>query len=57
MPTLVRLLTFLAIAALLIFGGMVALATFVVPKQSEMTIRVPADKLNPDAPKPVPAAP
>jgi hypothetical protein len=57
MPTLVRLLTFLAVAALLIFGGMVALATFVVPKQSEMTIRVPTDKLNPAEPKPAPAAP
>jgi hypothetical protein len=57
MPTLVRLLTFLAVAALLIFGGMVALATFVVPKQSEMTIRVPADKLNPAAPKVTPPTP
>jgi hypothetical protein len=57
MPTLVRLLTFLAVAALLIFGGMVALATFVVPKQSEMTIRVPTDRLNPAEPKPAPAAP
>ena len=57
MPTLIRLLAFLAVAALLVFGGMVALATFVVPKQSEMTIRVPADKLNPAEPKPAPAAP
>lgn len=57
MPTLVRLLTFLAIAAALVFGAMVALATFVVPKQSEMTIRVPADKLNPAEPAVKPAAP
>jgi hypothetical protein len=57
MPTLTRLLIFLAIAAALVFGGMVALATFVVPKQSEMTIRVPTDKLNPADPKPAPAAP
>jgi hypothetical protein len=57
MPTLVRLLTFLAVAALLVFGAMVALATFVVPQQSEMTIRVPADKLNPAEPKPAPATP
>jgi hypothetical protein len=57
MPTLTRLLIFLAIAAALIFGAMVALATFVVPKQSEMTIRVPTDKLNPAEPKPAPAAP
>ena len=57
MPTLVRLLTFLAIAAVIVFGAMVALATFVVPKQSEMTIRVPMDKLNPAEPKVSPAAP
>jgi hypothetical protein len=57
MPTLFRLLTFLAVAALLVFGGMVALATFVVPRQSEMTIRVPAEKLNPAAPNLTPPAP
>ena len=57
MPTLTRLLIFLAVAAALVFGAMVALATFVVPRQSEMTIRVPADKLNPPAPKTTPAAP
>ena len=57
MPTLTRLLIFLAFAALIVFGGMVALATLVVPKQSEMTIRVPTDKLNPDEPKPAPASP
>jgi hypothetical protein len=57
MPTLTRLLIFLAVAAALIFGAMVVLATFVVPKQSEMTIRVPTDKLNPAEPKVTPAAP
>ena len=57
MPTLVRLLTFLAIASALVFGVMLALATFVVPKQSEMTIRVPTEKLNPAEPKPAPATP
>ncbi len=57
MPTLFRLLTFLAFAALVVFGGMVALATLVVPKQSEMTIRVPTDKLNPAEPKITPPAP
>jgi hypothetical protein len=57
MPTLTRLLAFLAVAALLVFGAMVALATLVVPQQSEMTIRVPTDKLNPTVPTPAPAAP
>jgi phage shock protein PspC (stress-responsive transcriptional regulator) len=47
MPTLVRLLVILAILAALGFGAMYALATLVEPKQGEMTIRVPADKLNP----------
>ncbi len=57
MPTLFRLLTFLTLAALLVFGCMVALATFVVPRQSEMTIRVPTDRLNPAAPSATPPAP
>ena len=51
MPTLVRLLVILAILAALGFGAMFALATFVEPRQSEMTIRVPTDKLNPAVPK------
>jgi hypothetical protein len=47
MPTLFRLLTFLAIIAALVFGAMWALATFVEPTQTEMTIKVPSEKLNP----------
>ncbi len=47
MPTLFRLLTFLAVVAALAFGAMWALATFVEPKQSEMTIKIPSEKLNP----------
>lgn len=50
MPTLTRLLFVLAIAALLVYGAMVALATFVTPRQTEMTIRIPADRLNPPEP-------
>ncbi|MBB2972503.1 hypothetical protein [Mesorhizobium sp. RMAD-H1] len=49
MPTLTRLLLALAAMALLVYGGMVALVTFVHPVPSEMTIRIPPEKL---APKP-----
>ena len=57
MPTLFRLITFLAVIALIGFGAMLALATFVTPKQTEMTIRVSTDKLNPAEPTTPPAAP
>ncbi|WP_244490984.1 hypothetical protein [Paramesorhizobium deserti] len=49
MPTLTRLLLALAAMALLVYGGMVALVTFVQPVPGEMTIRIPPEKL---APKP-----
>jgi hypothetical protein len=49
MPTLTRLLLSLAVIALLIYGGMLALVAFVRPATTEMTIRIPAEKL---APKP-----
>jgi hypothetical protein len=53
MPTLTRLIITLAVLAGLVYAGMVALVTFVHPKQTEMTIRIPAEKLNPkpDMPK------
>ena len=47
MPSLIRLIIFLAVLTGLGFTGMFALATFVHPEQSEMTIRIPAEKLNP----------
>lgn len=47
MPTLTRLILVLAILAGLVYAGMVALVTFVHPKQTEMTIRIPGEKLNP----------
>ncbi|MGL4489079.1 MAG: histidine kinase [Rhizobiaceae bacterium] len=46
MPSLIRLIIVLAILAGLGYAGMFALATFVKPEQSEMIIRIPADKLN-----------
>jgi hypothetical protein len=50
MPTLMRLLTLLALAAGLVYGAIFALATLVEPQQAEMTIRIPTTKINPQAP-------
>ena len=47
MPTLFRLLTTLAVLAALAYGAIWALATFVTPTQSEITIRIPSEKVNP----------
>ena len=46
-PTLFRFLAFIAIIAGLIFGGMIALVTFVQPVQREMIEIVPPSKLQP----------
>ena len=45
MPTLFRFLAFLVIVAAIIFGGMLALVTFVEPQQREMTQTIPPTKL------------
>jgi hypothetical protein len=52
MPTLTRLIAFIAVIAALVYGAMVALATFVEPTTQEMSVEIPASRLNP-----VPAAP
>jgi hypothetical protein len=46
-PTLFRFLATLAILAGLAFAGMFALATFVVPTPREMSVTIPAAKLQP----------
>lgn len=46
-PTLFRFLAFLAILAAIIFGGMLALVTFVEPQPREMTQTLPPTKLKP----------
>lgn len=46
-PTLFRFIAFLAIVGGLIFGGMVALVTFVQPEQREMVEIVPPARLQP----------
>ncbi len=46
MPSLFRLLVVLAVLGGLAYGGIVALATLVQPKPREITVTVPAEKLN-----------
>jgi hypothetical protein len=47
LPSLIRFLVTIAVLAGLVWGGLWALATFVEPKQREMTVRIPANKLAP----------
>ena len=52
MPTLTRLIGWIALLAGAVFGVLVTLATLVEPNQAEMTIRIPANRINPPAPNP-----
>ena len=45
MPTLFRFIAFLAVLAGLVFGGMVALVTFVEPQPREMSKQLPPNAL------------
>jgi hypothetical protein len=47
MPTLFRFLVTLGILAGLAYGAMYALVMYVEPKKGEMTVRIPAEKINP----------
>ena len=47
MPTLFRLISTIAVAVGLFYGSMIVLATFVEPRTTEMSVRVPLDKLAP----------
>ena len=47
MPTLFRFLFILALIAGVIYGGMVALVVLVEPKERDITVRVPSERLNP----------
>jgi len=47
MPTTFRLLATLAIIVGLIWGAMFALATFVKPRVGEISVQIPADRLQP----------
>ena len=48
MPSLIRLLVFLGFIAGSVYGGMIALTIFVEPKPREMTVKIPAKKINPN---------
>jgi hypothetical protein len=52
MPTLFRILATLGLLLALVLGGMVALATLVTPRQSEMTVPIPPEKLKPQPVQP-----
>ena len=47
MPSLIRLIVVLGLIAGAIYGGMIALVTFVDPNPREMTIRVPNERIQP----------
>lgn len=47
MPTLIRFVVFLAVLVGLVYAGMFALVTYVEPNTGEMTVRIPAEKVNP----------
>jgi hypothetical protein len=44
MPSLLRLLTIIAVVCAAVYGGLYALAHFVQPKPREITVSVPPDK-------------
>ena len=47
MPTTFRLLATLAVIVGMIWGAMFALATFVKPRVGEISIQIPAERLQP----------
>jgi hypothetical protein len=47
MPTLFRFLFILAVIAGIIYGSMVALVVLVEPRERDVTVRVPSERLNP----------
>lgn len=55
MPTLFRFLFILAVIAGAVYGSMVALVFLVEPRERDVTVRIPSERLNaPQAPKPQP---
>jgi len=50
MPTLFRFLLILAVIAGIIYGSMVALVFLVEPREREITVRIPSERLNPPQP-------
>lgn len=50
MPTLFRFLFIVAIIIGLIYGSLSALVFFVNPKERDVTVRIPSERLNPPQP-------
>ena len=50
MPTLFRFLVTLGVLAALAYGAMFALVAYVEPRQGEMSVRIPAERINRNAP-------
>lgn len=46
MPSLIKLLAIVAILAGIVYGGMIALATFVEPQLREMSQTIPPSRLS-----------
>ena len=47
MPSLIRLLVVLGLIVAVVYGGMIALVVMVEPKQREMSVRIPTERLQP----------
>ncbi len=47
MPTLFRFLFILAVIAGIIYGSMLALVYLVEPRERDVTVRIPSERLNP----------
>ena len=47
MPSLIRFLVVCGVLAALAYGSMFALVTFVEPNPRELTVKIPAKKINP----------
>ncbi len=50
MPTLFRFIVILAAIAGIIYGSMISLVALVQPKEREVTVRIPSERLNPPSP-------
>jgi hypothetical protein len=47
MPTLFRFMFICAVIAGIVYGAMISLVMFVQPKEREITVRIPSERINP----------
>lgn len=58
MPTLFRFLFTIGVIVGLVYAGLFALAIFVEPRERDVTVRIPSERLNPaQTPPAAPATP